>query len=111
MLLEHALLLFENQIVDLKGVWTDPNREIHEGRVLSLSKAEDGHFKVALEGLWGGRPVAVPQSAILPGPAQPDSAHASDVQFGTLLLKVDHFVDDPLEWLAQSNIDIGAASQ
>lgn len=30
----------------------------------------------------------------------------SDVQFGSLILKVDHFLDEPLEWLAQSGIDI-----
>lgn len=108
MLLEHALLLHEKKVVGLKGVWVDPNKDVHEGRILEITRSQ-GRFRLAIEGLWGSKPITVEQPSQQSGKTQPHLVQQQngtlvDAQFGTLMIKIDHFRDDPHEWLAQLHI-------
>lgn len=103
MLLEHALVLHREKIVPLKGVWIDVNRKTHEGRVLTITRDEGDTYHIVLEGLWGSRPVTVTQAR---NDSRAKTDGPFDVQFGSLILKVDHFRSDPIEWLAQHGFNI-----
>ena len=109
MLLEHALALHVHNIVPLKGVWIDPNQETYEGRVLEIVRDEEqAAYRVTMEGFWGGNPVTVTQPIDSNHPQAAPVAKPTQAQFGSLIVKVDHFRNDPLEWLAQHDIDIQA---
>lgn len=106
MLLEYALILFQQEIVPLKGVWFDPNKEMHEGRVIGLHRNDDSSFTIILDGLWGSQPVTITQDLEQEQASLWLQGLPSEVQYGSLVLKVDHFRTDPLEWLTKNNIDM-----
>lgn len=107
MLLEQAWLLHESKIVGIKGIWVDPNKQVHEGRLLEINR-DNTSYRLVIEGLWGTKPVTVSQpkrhGAIVQTPS-PHAISAMDAQFGSLMLKVDHFRDDPQEWLSIAGLD------
>lgn len=111
MLLEHALVLHKENIVPIKGVWIDPNKNVHEGRVLDIDCQEEGIYRLVIDGMWGNAPVSISQAAPTQVVHGTGEIEALSVQFGALLLKVDHFRDDPMEWLAEHGMDISTPQQ
>lgn len=102
MLLEYALLLHRAGVVPIKGVWVDPNQEVHEGRLLNIERASRGVYSLTIDGMWGNSPVSVSQDAptsVVHRSGPPSSE--IEVQFGSLLLQIDHHRDNPIEWLSE----------
>lgn len=111
MLLEHALMLHNENIVAIKGVWVDPNKVTHEGRVLNIDCVETGIYSIVVDGMWGNSPVTVSQEAPTQVTTNADDEAAMSVQFGGLLLKVDHYRNNPMEWLAEHGMPLSSPQQ
>lgn len=109
MLIEHALVIHEHQLVPLKGVWIDMNGRPYEARVMHLARTNEG-YEIALDGLWGGAIVPIPRVPHFEDARHLDGQTFDDgvIHYGSLSVVVDHFRNDPLEWLEDAKVDIEA---
>lgn len=107
MLIEQAVTIFERKLVPLRGIWVDPMGVEHAAKVTHLGRRESG-YEIALENLWGGSIVPIPQVTHFIDADRLDAQHFGDgeIHYGSLRVEVDHFRQDPLEWLADAGIDI-----